>query len=164
MKKLVLLLLLLQASFALQVIGHDQFNEATQEPTLLWIHQMGLDWAKPILVPVSGWFRHVFIDCFVSEGDLGEFQVVRGGIKLQTVLYTYPTEEYADHFWIAFNSVFPDLWDKGLNRNDFHSITGKPIFSFTRDSEETFEDILVVNRVWKVVAPKGTLLSYEYKF
>ena len=157
----ILAMLLSVASYPLQVIGHEQLGEITYPMSKQFVHDIHADWLQPVVMPLSGIASHMGADYFVNEGYLGEYQVLRGGIKLITILLTYPEETRSDHFWIAFWNIFPDLWDKGLNRNDFHRLVPSGyVFSFTREGEEVFEDLLVANRVWRSITPHGTLIDW----
>lgn len=169
MKRLLFILLLFSFSFSFQVILHYESGKKTWELTNQLCDAFKTpSYVRMIALPLSGIVTHMTTDYFFSEGYLGDYQVIRGGIKLATLILMEPTEQQAEDIQIAFWNLFPDLIDKGFNLNIFHRLNSKPMFSVDREQEEVLEDWIVFDAVAKTFVyskvPRGTLAAVEYKF
>ena len=126
-------------------------------------------WMEPLAIPVTGIASHMVYDYFFQEGNLGDYQVLRGGLKLATLLMLEDKDKQEECLWMAVYSLVPDLIDKGFGTNIFHKLNnGKPIFTATRDQEELLEDWIVFDFVGKKFiarkVPRDAIFVGEVRF
>ena len=121
---------------------------------------------KTLALPVTGILGHMTFDGLFSEGYMGSYQILRGGLKLGALILMDDQKNWSYDTWIAFWALLPDIWDKGLNRNDFHHyVPERYLISVDREGEETLEDWIVFDTVTKKFVirkvPAGTIMAVE---
>jgi len=84
---------------------------------------------------------HQAEDLFINEGGMGNYQVPQGILAATLGWMITPEAERNDYFFYSFWSLFPDIWDKGLNRNDFHKGINANALNFDRDTTQIIETL-----------------------
>lgn len=88
---------------------------------------------------------HRWMDRATNEGSLGGWQVDIGGTTYILGYFLVDEKEQPEYLQYATLGLFYDIWDKGLNRNDFHNYAGPMIFDYNRDNIELAERLCLLS-------------------
>ena len=87
---------------------------------------------------------HQVEDLWINEGSMGVYQAQQGILAAMIGWMLTPEEERRDYIFYSFWGLFPDIWDKGLGRNDFHKSVNPNALNFDRDTTQTFETLAML--------------------
>jgi hypothetical protein len=96
-----------------------------------------------VAYPLGGIASHMASDELIGEAGLGDFQIDIAGIRELIMYVNTPDDKKQDFLAKAFWGLFPDIWDKGLNRNDFHR-SGRLASAWSKDGTELLEELAVL--------------------
>lgn len=137
--KLLISLMLTGCVFASQPAGHSWFgNTLITEGT----EQLNLGVFN---APIYGIASHMALDRIAGESGL-DYQFDIAGVRLVIMYVNTPDDKKGDFLVNAFWALFPDIWDKGLNRRDFHPAwIEPPIIPLSKGATDLLEELAVLS-------------------
>ena len=138
--KLRTLLLGLILITGVSLCAQPGFHTMAADKTIDFMREQGF--TPLVAYPIGGIIAHLSSDAMIGEAGLGEFQLDIAGVRL-LIMYANSSDKI-DFLCKAFWGLFPDIWDKGLNRNDFHKDI-RLASGWTPDGTNLLEEVAVLS-------------------
>ncbi len=94
--------------------------------------------------PVYGIASHIAADRLVGESAI-DLQLDIAGVRELIMYVNTPDDQKMTFLVNSFWGLFPDLWDKGLNRHDFHPQWNLPVTGFDKGATDLLEELAVLS-------------------
>lgn len=138
MKRLLIISLLVTLSMGAQPAFHSAFSDVIIRQGSKQL-DLGL-----FNAPVYGIASHIAADRLVGESAL-DLQLDIAGVR-EVIMYVNTPDDQKMTFLVnSFWGLFPDLWDKGLNRHDFHPNWNQPVTGFDKSATDLLEELAVLS-------------------
>lgn len=96
-----------------------------------------------LTAPVYGIASHMAADRLIGESGL-DYQLDIAGVRVLIMYVNTPDDQKMEFLVNSFWGLFPDIWDKGLNRHDFHpKWIEPPIIPMTSGATDLIEELAV---------------------